>query len=245
MPKAACDWSKQPLGLVPDEVLADQLGVSIHTVKRQRHRAGIFHIDMGTGKRILNELSGGEALSAADLAEKLGKADTWIQKKLRELSDAGQVWRHKARRGYVYTLAGVKYRHLSPFNGSLQPTMKAADGEAGSLSGRSCDDPVVEPGCVSLIEYDTEDRSDAFYCRRKRHKVTLQHCVDLFGEVHAMHKTTTPCWECTQGAVNRLRHCFDIEPNPQRITDLLQVATESRGRGAAEARLTRALENEL
>ena len=244
MPKAACDWSKQPLGLVPDEVLAEQLGVSIHTVKRQRHRAGILFIDMDIKKRIADALANRQAMTVNDLADALDKQTTWIQRNCKEMAKAGTLWRHKAGRGYVYTLAGVKYRHLSPFNGSQKAALKASPDEGSALGGRMCDDPVVAVGSVSLIDLDTEDRSDAFQCRRKRQRVTLRHCIDLFGEVHAMRKTHTKCWECGQGATNRLRHCFDLEPSAQLVNDVLQVATEGQHRSRAEARLLRAVEND-
>ena len=126
MPKATCDWSKQPLGLVPDEVLSEQLGVSIHTVKRQRHRAGILFIDMDIKTRIADALANRQAMTVSDLADALDKQTTWIQRNCKEMAKAGTLWRHKAGRGYVYTLAGVKYRHLSPFNGSQEATGGAA-----------------------------------------------------------------------------------------------------------------------
>lgn len=241
MPKPTCDWTKQPLGLVPDEVLAERLGVSIHTVRRQRQRAGILMIDMDIDKKIVNALSGGVALSAAELAERFDKQTTWIHRKLVALVARGAIWRHKCGRGHVYTLAGVKFRHLSPFNGSEQATLKAKDNEGSALDGNACSDPVVDVGTVSFMDYDTEDRSDAFYCVKKRKTITLRHCIDLFGEVHAMHKTHTACWECPQGARHRLEHCYEIEAGADLINDLLRVATK--GDRQSEGRLSRAMES--
>lgn len=241
MPKAACDWSKQPLGLVPDRELAEHLGVSVVTVRRQRHKAGKLQLDMSVRTKIIDLLSTGDALSPTDIAEALDKATTWIQKKLHQLVRDGDVWRHKASRGYRYTLAGVKMKRISAFNGSKPAEMKATPNEGSALGGDACDDLVIEPGCVNFIEYDTEDRSDAFYCKRKREAVTLRHCVELFGEVHAMQASHAVCWACQQGAQNRLTHCFDLTPTSSFVSDVLHIATETPQRHKAEVRLRTAM----
>ena len=240
MPKAHTDWSKQPLGLMPDSELAERLGVSVHTVRRQRLRHGIRKLDMHICDDITKALRERGAMSAADLADLLSKQVSWVYKKITQMVHAGDVWRHRAGRGYMYTLAGQKYVNKSAINGGVPCTMTAREDEASPLRGTYCDDDVVDWSCVSFIDYDTEDRSDSFKCKRKRQTLTLRHCVELFGEVHAMRKKGTACWGCPQGAHIRLRHCYDLEPTKQRIRDALQVATEGSDKNHAEARLLRA-----
>ncbi len=244
MPKQTVDWTKQPLGLVPDADLAERLGVSVHTVRRQRQRRGILHLDMDIEQRIADALAQSDApLTVKQLAEMLEKQDTWIQRKMLGMLKQGTVWRHRSGRGYVWTIAGKKLKRHA-LKGMVKATLKATPDEAAQLHGTACDDPVVDWGTVSFMDYDTEDRSDAFRCKRKRQTITLRHCIELFSEVHAMNSRHTACWKCPQGAHNRLRHCFDIDPTTAQISDALQVATGGSDRAQAEARLMRAYDND-
>ena len=234
------NWDEQPLGLVPDKELADRLGVSVYTVRRQRHKAGILHLDMSLEEKIKDALSGSVSLSAAEIADMFGKQTDWVQKKLTAMMKAGLLWRHKAGRGYVYTLRGVAYKKLSAINGTAPLSMKARPDEAGPLVGHMCDDPVVDVGSVSLAGLDEHDRSDHYFCHRKRQHMTLRQCIELFGEMHAVRNTRSHCWKCKHGASNRLRHCYGLEPSKQHIDDLIAVASGYSGNIAAENRLLRA-----
>ena len=140
MPKQAVDWTKQPLGLVPDADLAERLGVSVHTVRRQRQRRGILHLDMDIEQRIADALAQSDApLTVKQLAEMLEKQDTWIQRKMLDMLKQGTVWRHRSGRGYVWTIAGKKLKRHA-LKGTVKATLKATPDEAAQLHGTACDD---------------------------------------------------------------------------------------------------------
>jgi DNA-binding Lrp family transcriptional regulator len=240
------NWDEQPLGRLNDDTIARKLGVSRTTVREARLHRGIGQAirtyNRGIGAKILAILADGKCYSVKDLSERLDSVETWVRSKTNQLVAAGKVEKHAVGwpKRNVYSLPGVKYVKPSAFTGNAAPTMKATEAERAFSQMQEIGDDLLEPGSFSFIEYDTEDRSDAFYCKRKRKKVTLQHCVTLFGEIHAYERKGEKCYKCEQGAAHRLKHCYELEPTPAFINDVLKVATG--GSSASEARLCYAME---
>lgn len=244
--KKGINWDEQPLGRLNDDTLARKLGVSRTTVREARLLRGIGQpvrtYRRGIGGRILELLKDGKCYSVKQLSEELDSVETWVRAKVNQLVAAGAAERHKV--GYptqsVYSLPGVKYVKPSPFTGTTKASMKATEREQAHNQFTELGEDILEPGSFSFIEYDTEDRSDAFYCKRKRQQVTLQHCVTLFGEIHAYGRKDEKCYKCEQGAAHRLKHCYELEPTSDFINDVLRVATI--GSTVSEGRLCRAME---
>lgn len=239
------NWNEQPLGVVNDGVLARRLGVSVPTVRQARARRGIGarkrEYVQGVSASILELISDGECWRVSEIARALDRVDTWVRYKLNQMMTDGQVIRHQvgSKRQYVYSLPGVKYKRRAAFIGTAKATLTATERERTAQYYVEGED-LLEPGTVSFIDYDTEDRSDAFYCSRKRKTVTLAHCVELFGEIHAYQRKDEKCYGCSVGAMHRLQHCYELDACEEYINDVLRVAVDNNT--AAEARLCRAME---
>lgn len=243
--KKNIDWTSVPLGIVADSVIAARLNVTRNTVRYQRERRGLDKPPTppkaGLARKVYFLLSDCKAHTVDELCDETGCAVARMRSLLVDLLSRGIVrkWPAVRRKPLQYSLIGVHQidKHSTAFHGA---TMRATQIE--QRIDFDVRDPVVEPSTCQLIEYDTEDRSDAFFCCRKQQQVTLAHCVELFTEVHAYLKRTAICMGCQQGAINRLRHCYEVEPSQSLVSDLLDTVLNERKRSAAESRLMLAME---
>ncbi len=237
------DWDAQPLGLLPDLYIADNLGVACSTVRYHRKRRGLPHPSRsrraGLPLRIYELLTNLLPWSTSQIGEALGCDPNRLRSTLHEMAERGDIKRHRSRSHSTlhWALPGVAIENTKRFKGYTKPSTRATYREATQEWETS--DPVLDPGTCRLVDVVAEDRSDRFTCKRKRRSVSLQDCINTFGEVHAYRKTESKCYGCDLGALHRLRHCYDIEPTDRLVGDMVKTVTK--GCKFAELRIERAM----
>lgn len=225
------DWSNQPLGLIPDVDLARQLGVCTSTIRYHRKQQGIKHPNYsnraGLPLRVLRLLRDCKPWNTSQIVEALDCDPGRLRSLLHEMCERGEIKRHRERSHTTlyWALPHVEIGSLPRYKRDSRPSMKATYTEA--TQEWSVADPVVDVGAVALVGIVQEDQSDRFRCTRKRRDVSLQECINLFGDVHAYERSGEPCFGCKVGAMNRVRHCYELEPTDQVVADMLRSVTKN------------------
>lgn len=57
-------------------------------------------------------------------------------------------------------------------------------------------------------------------CEKRERTVTLTYCLDEFNEAYLRRDEQSPCFKCRQGAIVRLKECWQLTPTPRRIEAL-------------------------
>ena len=237
------NWKDQPLGILPDVYIAENVGVATSTVRYQRRQRGIAHPTRskkaGLPLRIYELLTNLRPWSTSQIGDALGCDPNRLRSTLHEMAERGDIKRHRDRSHSTlhWALPGVEIKNTKRFKGYTKPSTRATYREATQEWETS--DPVLDPGTCRLVGFANEDRSDRFTCTRKGRAVSLQECINLFGEVHAYRKTESTCYGCAVGALHRLRHCYDIEPTDRLVGDMVKTVTK--GCKVAEMRIERAM----
>lgn len=239
------NWDDQPLGIIPDRLIAEALGVAASTVRYQRNQKGIEHPNTvkraGLPRRVYSLLSNMQPWSTAEIGKALDADPARLRSTLHEMAERGEISRHKSQHHSTlhWALKGVDFSNTKRYAAHVRPTMTATYREAKQEWETS--DPVIDPGTVALVDIVDDDRSAVFYCKPRKQKKTLRECITEFCEAHALRKKSDKCWGCEVGAIHRLRHCYEIDPTEQNISDM--VLSVTRENKAAEKRLERALQN--
>lgn len=78
-------------------------------------------------------------------------------------------------------------------------------------------------------------------CEKREKVVTLTYCLDEFNEAHLRREEQSLCFKCRQGAIVRLKECWQLPATPRRIEALFDYSLRVDGAGRLPKRVMREL----